>query len=87
MCNQIIIMHEMFKFHFKSISPNMYVPNHISNNETMFSTHKINKENEQLVFFHGKNDIKKKIEAFGFQNQNKKVYIATRVNEPLSCCI
>jgi hypothetical protein len=41
----------MFNFNFKSISPNIYVPNHISNDETMFNTHKIIIDNEHLVFF------------------------------------
>ncbi len=78
-CNQIKIMHEMFKFHFKSISPNIYVPNHISNDETMFSTHKIIIDNEHLVFFRGKNDTKKILKLLGFKIKVKKVYIATQV--------
>ncbi len=69
----------MFKFHFKSISPNIYVPNHISNDETMFSTHKIIIDNEHLVFFRGKNDTKKILKLLGFKIKVKKVYIATQV--------
>lgn len=83
-CNQIKIMHEMFNFHLKSISPIIYVPNHISNDETMFSTHKIIIDYEHLVFFHGKNDTKKKLRLLGFKIKVKKVYIATQVNEPSS---
>ncbi len=86
-CNQIKIMHEMFKFNFKSISPNIYVPNHISNVKTMFSTHKIIIDNEHLVFFHGKNDTKKNLRLLGFKIKVKNVYIATQINEPSSCCI
>ncbi len=84
---QIKIMHEMFKFIFKIVSPNIYVPNHISNDKTMFSTHKIIINNEHLVFFHGKNYTKKILRLLGFKIKVKKVYIATQVNEPSICCI
>ncbi len=77
----------MFKFNFKSISPNIYVPNHVSNYESMFNTHKIIIDNEHFIFYMEKMIQRKKLKLLGFKIKVKKVYIATQVNEPSSCCI
>jgi hypothetical protein len=46
---------KMLKLSFKNTSTNISIPNHISNDKTMYDTNKIITNNKYLVYFHGKN--------------------------------